>query len=121
MPLLIKTYAELANQAVTIASGGSLSGAVALPPGEYPAAIMMPATWTTANLTFQGSVDGTTFYDMYESDGTELTVTADASQYIVLSPDSFWGVHFLKVRSGTTGTPVNQAAARSVTVVTRGL
>ena len=42
---------------VTIASGASLSAATDL--GPYRVfAVVMPASWTTANLTFQGSSDG---------------------------------------------------------------
>ncbi len=102
---------------VTIASGASLSAATDL--GPYRVfAIVMPASWTTANLTFQGSSDGINFFDLYDDTGTEVSVTATASKYIILtSPVKLLGLRWLKVRSGTTGTPVNQAADRIVKLV----
>jgi hypothetical protein len=106
------------DAAAVIANGASLSGAVALGAGA-PVAIATPAAWTAANLTFQGSVDGTTFLNLYDDAGTEVTVTAAVDRYIALSASLFAGCRFLKIRSGTAGTPVNQGAARTLTVVTR--
>jgi len=102
---------------VTIANGASLSGAVDLGPNRL-FAIIMPAAWTTANLTFQVSADGTTYNNLYDDTGTEVTVTAAASQYIVISsPAKMLGARWFKVRSGTNASAVNQAAARVVTIV----
>lgn len=94
---------------VTILSGAAL-GASFIGDGRL-VAIQMPATWTAANLTFQGSMDGVTYADMYAFDGTEVNITAGASQYILV-PDlrAAW----IKVRSGTTGTPVNQGGNRVI-------
>lgn len=101
----------------TILSGASLSGAIDLGPNRA-FAIVMPASWTTANLTFQGSADGITYNNLYDDTGTEVSVTAAASQYIVVSsPAKLLGVRWIKVRSGTSGTPVNQGADRVVKIV----
>lgn len=101
----------------TIAESASLSGAVNLQ-GQRLAAIIMPSAWTTANLTFQAAENnGGTFNDMYDSSGTEITVTAGASRFIRLSVSDWLGVRSLKVRSGTTGSAVNQAAAREIILV----
>ena len=97
----------------TIANGASLSGAVDTGGGTV-CGIAMPGTWTTANLTFQVSADGATYQDLYDKGGTEYTVTAAASRYIELPPADFAGIRFLKVRSGTTGTAVNQADVRAL-------
>lgn len=107
-----------ASTAVTIASGTSLSGVVDTG-GATPLAIIMPASWTTANLTFQASANNSTYNNLYKDDGTEYTVTAAASEYIRLVAADFVGIRYLKVRSGTSGTPVTQGADRIVTVVTR--
>ena len=79
----------------------------------------MPASWTAANLTFQGSdTEAGTYSDLYDDAGTEISVTAAASRTIVGSTlDRVVPLRFLKVRSGTTATPVNQAAARTVLLV----
>lgn len=99
---------------VTIANGASLSGVADLT-GFMLAGIQMPAAWTAASLTFQVSIDGTTYTDMYATDGTEVTVTgAAASRFLAFVPSDFAGARYLKVRSGTTGSPVNQGAARTL-------
>lgn len=96
-------------KSLTIASGASLSPSF-IGDGRL-VAIQMPASWTTANLTFQGSMDGSTYADMYDATGTEVNIAAGASQYILI-PDlkALW----IKVRSGTTGTPVAQGADRAL-------
>ena len=121
MPNLVRQYNELKSQDATIANGASLSDAMVLPPAEYLCGIVMPAAWTAANLTFQVSEDGVTYNNLYDQDGNEITATAAASRYIVMTPENFWGQHWIKVRSGTAGTPVNQGAARTVKLVTRAI
>lgn len=108
----------LKNNDLTIASGASLSSALSLDT-QRVIAISMPATWTTANLTFQASSDGTTYKDIYLEDGTELNYSASASRYILCKPVHFAGVKFLKLRSGTSETAVNQAGDRTIRVITR--
>lgn len=90
--------------------------------GYTLAGVLMPGTWTSGNLTFQASHEGTTFTNLYDSGGTEVTITAAASRYIVLSPEhlvAFAGVQKLKVRSGTSGSPAQQAGARTVYLIGR--
>lgn len=104
-------------QTVAIASGASLSAAVDIK-GLSVAAALIPAAWTAANLTFQASMDGTTYGDVYKLDGTEYTATVgSAADFILFMPSDFWFAEFIKIRSGTTGTPVNQAAARAITLI----
>jgi hypothetical protein len=110
--------ARIISLTATIANGASLSGAVSLE-GATPLAIVMPSAWTAANLTFQASEDESTYNDMYDYAGTEVTVTAAASRHIWLSPNEWVGAKSIKVRSGTTGTPVNQGAARTITILAR--
>jgi hypothetical protein len=95
----------------TISNGTALSPAV-LAAGKLTG-IQMPAAWTAADITFQGSVDGVTFYDMFDSTGTEVDLTVAASRYVAINPPIEVSP-YIKVRSGTTGTPVNQAADRQV-------
>jgi hypothetical protein len=102
----------------TIANGASLSGAVALS-GRAAIRILMPGSWTTANLTFQVSMDDATYYNLYDSAGNEVTVAAAAAIAIVLDPATFCGCAYLKIRSGTSGTPINQAADRALSVVAK--
>lgn len=103
---------------VTIANGASLSGAAGLGRGVSLVGIVMPAAWTAAALTFQGSADSTNFFDLYDA-GTELNIGAGASRYIQVDPAKTDSLMALKVRSGTSGTPVNQGADRTITLVVR--
>jgi len=102
----------------TIANGESLSAAAVIG-GLSPAALIMPSAWTAANITMQASQDGTNFYNVYESDGNEYTITAAALRFILLQVADMPSVRWLKFRSGTSGTPVNQGAARTLTLVVR--
>ena len=76
----------------------------------------MPSAWTAAALTFQGSFDGTTYADLYSSAGTEENYTVSTSRTVYVDPTRF-DCRFLKVRSGTAGAPVTQAAARTITLL----
>ena len=75
----------------------------------------MPFAWTAADLTFQVSTDnGVTYQNVYEEDGSEYVVTADASRFIAIA--NLPRVDAVKVRSGTSGTAVNQVSARTLTL-----
>lgn len=96
----------------TIASSGSLATAVNFANRRLKT-IYMPAAWTTAGLSFQVRPDGVTYYDFY-SDDIEFTMVAGASYALNVNPRIFVGIQYLKIRSGTTGTPVTQAAQRVI-------
>lgn len=112
---------------VTIANGANLSSAVNFNlfqddiKGMRLFAIVMPSSWTTANLTFQASHDGSTYNNVYDQNGTELVVTAAASRFIYLDPTIFPAIQWLKVRSGTSSSPVNQGGNRVLTLVLRNI
>lgn len=102
-------------ESVTIASGASLSSAVRIDTGSVLVALQTPASWTAADLTLQGSVDGVTYNNLYDSTGSEYSIAGAASRFIhVADPVLLMGLHYLKVRSGTSGTPVNQGADRII-------
>ena len=101
----------------TIASGASLSGAVGTDVLDL-VAVITPAAWTAADITFQALYGGTTYVDCYISTAdTEVTVQAGASRFITIPAGTLSGANSIKVRSGTAGLPVNQAAARDVTLI----
>lgn len=106
----------------TIASGQALSGPVPL--GALTlVGISMPAVWTPAVLTFQVSPDGgTTWQELYDGAGNEVTFTAGAGQFIIplADPSSAWrGINMVQMRSGTAAAPVNQTACAVINLVTR--
>lgn len=82
--------------------------------GRTLAAIEMSTAWTEAPITFQGSIDGSNFYDLYDDDGTEVTVTTTASRLVRLDPVPMIGLSHLKFRSGDASTAVAQAATRTL-------
>lgn len=100
-------------ESVTIANGASITAEINTG-GRILCGVYMPAAWTAAGLSFQASPDlGVTWYDVH-FDGAELTETAAASIFVSLDWLPFCGVTRLKVRSGTSGTPVNQGALRTL-------
>lgn len=113
---------NLFTQPVTIANGAALSGLADLG-GVVLVGIVMPAAWTTAALTFSASAEPSTgsqtFSDLYVSGGTELSYTVVAAHYIAVDPANWYGIRFVKLRSGTGGAPVNQAADRILTLIGR--
>ncbi len=100
----------------TIASGESLSGAVALG-GLAPYAVILPAALTGTILTFQVSADGTNFHNLYDAFGNEKKVTVAADRMVYLDQSEFLGLAALKVRSGTAATPTTEGAARTITLL----
>lgn len=105
---------QVATDTVTIANGQSLSAALFIG-GNRVVAIEMPAAWTAAGLSFQASADGVTYNDVHTT-SAELTVTAGASRLLLLGR-ALEGTVFLKVRSGTSGTPVAQGADRVLKLI----
>jgi len=102
---------------VTIASGQSLSAAVALGAG-VPLAMQIPAAITGTELTVQGSLDGITYTDIFDS-GVELSIPVLASQNVVLPASALAGFSYFKFRSGTASVPTNQGAARTLVLHNR--
>ena len=94
---------------IRMADNGTVAApAIEMPERQYLAGIVIPAGWVAADLTFQGSADGTDFYDVYDEFDAEVVVQAAASRYIILDPAKFMNFGWIKVRSGTTATPVTQ-------------
>lgn len=103
---------------VTIIGGQSLSSSVGIGRACVPVALQMPDTWTSASITFRASNGTPTPVNLYDG-GTEVQVTAAADRYIVLEGAVFFPVRTFQLRSGTSGTPVNQAASRTIRVICR--
>lgn len=119
---------DVTYHTVTISSGTAVSGALRL--GERTlVGVYFPAAWDAANLTFQsgpqvaGSEDSAdvTWHDVYDQGGSEVVLTEPAGgfdgNYVAIEdPSQFEGTEWLRVRSGTTSTPVNQTADRVLTL-----
>jgi hypothetical protein len=101
----------------TISSGTSQSAALDL--SDYAiAAIITPAAIDTAALTFLASDNQSgTYVPVYDDAGTEVSIASSnniASRAIVDKAilEQLAGLRWLKIRSGTSGTPVNTTADR---------
>jgi hypothetical protein len=118
--LALATFAHAqTTYTATIANGEALSTVVNIRANCYPSAVKIPAAWTAADLTFQVSLDGgATFGNRRDEYKGEVTVQVSAATDVIDLPVNQWfWVKFFRIRSGTTGTPVNQGAARDLIVV----
>lgn len=104
----------------TIASGQSLSEAIDLG-GTTLVGIQMPGSWDAADLTLQAAADGSTFGNVYAADDTELEIAAAASRFIRLDPAVMSPFAHVKIRSGTSGSAVNQTGDRELILVGRAI
>lgn len=105
---------------VTIASGTSVSSSVDL--GDMVlVGVVTPAAWTAAAITFEASLDGTNWRPMRNQTAEVSIATAQIStteaRYISVDTNIFRGVRFIRLRSGVSGTLVNQGAARELILV----
>lgn len=109
----------IANQlTATIPAAASLSGALQVGAG-VPVTILTPAAWTAAVLTFQISIDGSTWYDLVDATDTEVQMTVPTGKAKQMDAPAFSGVSYLRLRSGTSATPVAQAAERQFLIIAR--
>lgn len=105
--------------AVQIKSGQSLSDQIDLG-GLRMFRVNMPAAWTAAVVTFSVSDDGgTTWKNLRDISGNEIIVQTAYSDSYCVDPVLMASVKLLKIRSGTSAAPVNQAADRTIGLVAR--
>lgn len=111
---------KAAVQTVTIASGASLSTAAHIG-GRTVVGIQMPASgWDSAGITFQASADGVTYVNMYTTAAeVSFITTVDADRWIMFQPTQLIAGPYIKIRSGTAATPVNQTADRVLKIASR--
>lgn len=109
---------RVSTETATIAASAYLSNAIKIE--DYTnIAIQIPSAWTTAGISFAGcSTSDGTFGSIYGDDGQEITIDVAASRAIALDvfKKAIKNFPYIKIRSGTSGTPVNQAAERAITI-----
>lgn len=109
---------------IKIANGTSLSQAIDLR-GFAMKSMLLPAAWTAATLCFQASADGISFFPWANDNSTTQTTVLPsftlANAYVTMSNAAggqpFILPRFLKLRSGTDASPVNQLADRIFSLV----
>jgi len=109
-------YADLST---TIANGASLSSPITL--DRRPIlSVLIPAGWDDADMTFQVSMDGITYYELVDEDGAAVTLDVAASKMVRLTNLDQWaGYNYMKLRSGTADTAVNQTGAVTIFLTVR--
>jgi len=114
---------QIRQQFVTIPVGTALSNASADMQNETLVGVIMPAGWDAAALTFQGSIDGVTFGNIFTASGELSFPSADVAAGNMLAFDNHLTalVRFVIVRSGVSASPVNQTANRVLTLLTRDM
>lgn len=93
--------------------------------GYVPVGLWTPAQWTAAAITFLGSRDdGSTFADIFDAVLGEVTIQSSliptgAARRFALDPRLFLGIKRLKLRSGISGTAVQQASSHTCYLILR--
>lgn len=112
------------TQALLIPSGTATSAPLDMTSqelhGYLPAAVLTPATWTTAKLAVEVSVDNVNWYSVHQwlTNGTFDTAhNVEANQCHIIDGYVLRGIPFVRFVSGTIATPVNQAADRILTII----
>ena len=100
----------------TIANGASLSSAVDLQAYRL-GRIVLPAAIDGTVMTFQTSLDGKTWKNLYNDVG-EYSVPIGADRSVVPDLTMFAAAAWLKVRTGTAAAGTPQSAARTIHVAT---
>lgn len=104
-----------------IASGASLTELIDLG-GLRLFGIDMPPSWSTANLTLQSLGSDGTWRDVKDENGSEIVISAAASAAIRFrDPTLFASLTTIRLRSGTSSTPVVQVIDRSVSLILRSI
>ena len=105
------------QNADTILSGQSVSAGVQIN-GLHPIRLIMPAAWDAAAITLQESFDNgvlSPWQNIYDEAGGELTLIVAAARNVRIPVTFLPAGQWIRIRSGTSATPVNQTASRILT------
>lgn len=102
------------NLTATLTDGNTESDAIDLS-GTTLTALEIPASFEGAALTLQAaSSEAGTYYEVCNSNGTPVTITAAASRIITLDPAQMAGLRYIKLVADTA-----QTGDVSLTLMTR--
>ena len=101
---------------ITIANGQTASAAIKLE-GRTLCGLFIPSAFTGTAITFEASrYAETTFISMFDGSGVAISKTVAQGQYIVLNPQDFAGINYIKVVSGSA-----EAAEREIALALKSL
>tara|TARA_R100001463_G_scaffold130936_1_gene190672 strand:+ start:17691 stop:18029 length:339 start_codon:yes stop_codon:yes gene_type:complete len=100
---------------IDVSANGTQSSSVNTD-GMLLTGIVFPAAMTGSAITFDFSVDGTNFYDVKETDGTDVSYTVSAGDVVRVDPSgwAFASSGFIRLTSGST-----EAADRDILLIFR--
>lgn len=104
---------NLTTNNIVIASGQTVSAALDLQ-GLALTAIQIPAAFTGASITFQGSFDNSTFQAIYNTSNTAYSITVGTSRTYAINPADFAGFRYIKIVSASA-----EGAERTIVVSSR--
>ena len=110
MPSNFQNTREFAE--LTIANGGTTSTAYELG-GTHLIGILMPSAFTSTKLFVEGSLDGTTFYQLYgSSSGTVKEIKVTANKFIEVETNYDNPFNFIRLVSNSA-----EAAERKIKII----
>lgn len=106
------------SKTVSIGAGESLSASLDLQDRNL-CGLVIPAGWDAAAITFKGSIDNANFYDIYDEYGVEVEAAVTAGKICSFKDylPFFLGINYVKFRSGTSASAVNQEDAVTLTAL----
>jgi len=104
-----------------IPARASLSDILSLEVVTAVVGLIMPQSWTAANITVLGSPFGVNFYDLHDGmPVTELMFACRPGVMVNINPNRLRCCAAIRLRSGTHNAPIAQAAARTFGIVIEG-
>jgi hypothetical protein len=103
-------YSTTATFVAGATATGTQTTAVTLNEKVLTGIVVSGSIITGSYITFLVSNDGTTFYPLYDSSNTEVTlIPTSASRAFNVNPENFLPWSFVKARLGTSASPKAQA------------
>ena len=84
--------------------------------GARLVAILYPDAMTGANLNIEGSLDGTNFFNLFNTTGIQLIIPVTTSGLMLFLPSDLAGLRFVRFKSDAT-----ELADRTITGLVRPL
>ena len=105
---------QLQKEVLIDISANANNSSAAQSDGLLLSGVVFPAAMTGSTITFDFSFDGTTWYDVVETDGTEVSYAVSAGNVVRVDPSgwAFAATGFLRVVSNGS-----EAADRTINLI----
>jgi hypothetical protein len=119
----VRLYSQRDTKTAVIQNGGSVSGSIDLAATAL-IGFIAPSEWTAAAMQIEVSTDNSTWatvvQDQYGSATGNYSAITAAAAYAV-DAVGLLPYRYVRLRSGSAASPVNQGADRAFTLITRPL